>query len=155
MISDTHLCSQLQEQFDYYELGLGPLLPETKNQMEKHFESCDHCQKWLSEWELIKLDTRLLDQLEVPSTVLANIMSQIEPAQVAVPLTVTSPTLFKSDLLIALVALGSLLFAWLRYASEGFEGTAAWCFSFIVLFAVHYMFQTLSQGKDQEPAYQT
>src|SRR5450432_1146706 len=79
MISNQ-FCNDAQEQFDIHELGLGPLDANAKKQMERHFEDCEPCQKWLADWELIKLDTRELIQLEVPSTVLSSIMANIEPA---------------------------------------------------------------------------
>lgn len=80
MMSDNQMCNDAQEQFDIHELGLAPLDPIARRQMEQHFESCEPCRTWLSNWELIKLDTRELSQLEVPLTVLSSIMSEINAA---------------------------------------------------------------------------
>jgi hypothetical protein len=161
MTSSIQSCSDAQERFDIHELGLAPLETEAKRQMEQHFKTCEPCQKWLSQWELVKLEAHSLEQLEVPAMILPSIMSKIEAAPPLVPhvqsatISTTSSTsqtpLFQSDLLVAAAAFVLLLAASLQYASESFEGTASWCFSFAVLFAVQYFLK----GKTSEPQFKT
>ena len=154
MRGNNQSCDQAQEQFDVHELGLGPLDPAARKQMELHFDDCQPCRKWLSDWELIKLDTHELVQLEVPSTVLSSIMAKIEPAPSEVASfedIIAMVPILRSDALIAVIAFAALLLAGFHYASEGFEGTAAWCAGFIVLFLANH----LSKAMDQEPLYKT
>ncbi|HEY9682830.1 MAG TPA: hypothetical protein V6C86_14740 [Oculatellaceae cyanobacterium] len=175
MTSINQSCSDAQERFDTHELGLAPIGTEEKRQMEQHFKTCEPCQKWLSQWELIKLEAHGLEQLEVPSSVLASIMTKIDEAPVLIPqvqdsLAVTPAAIavgahtpspvtnlpakaqtFQSDLLVACSALALLIAASLHYASESLEGTASWCFSFAVLFAIQHFLR----GNAQEPQFKT
>lgn len=173
MTSISQSCVDAQERFDTHELGLAPLGTEEKRQMEQHFKTCEPCQKWLSQWELIKLEAHGLELLEVPSSVMASIMTKIDEAPGLVPqmqdslaiapaaaavgtlsqvtnLSAKAQT-FQSDLLVACSALALLIAASLHYASESLEGTASWCFSFAVLFAIQYFLR----GNAQEPQFKT
>jgi hypothetical protein len=135
-------CNKIQEQFDLCELGLEQFDHTARKHMELHIESCSHCKQWLSEWELIKLETQQLPQLEVPDLVLANIMSKIEPPPQVVP------KFAKTDLLLAAAGLAMLLFSSMHYAADGLEGGMTWCLCFLILLAASQIFKFTGQEMD-------
>lgn len=136
---DANICEEYQNQFDLSELGLRHLVQDERQNLERHFEDCDHCRKWLSDWELIKLSTRDLSQLEVPSTVMAGIMSKlaVPPERVLVPAV--------SEVVIGGAGFGVLLLASAYYSAENPDGLAAWCVSFCLLICAHYFFSFTSR----------
>jgi hypothetical protein len=135
-------CNKIQEQFDRCELGLEQFDVTARKQMESHIESCGHCKQWLSQWELIKFQTQQLPQLEVPGSVLANIMAKTAPA----PHTV--PQFAISDLLLAAAGLAMLLFSSMHYAADGLEGGMAWCLCFLILLGASQIFKVTGQDMD-------
>jgi hypothetical protein len=139
---DAKICDEFQNQFDLCELGLRHFGQDERKQLERHFEKCDRCQRWLSDWELIKLSTRELTQLEVPDTVLAGIMTKLEPA----PALAKLPMSVNSDVLFGGAGLCVLLLASIFYASEGTEGAVSWCLSFVILLCAHYFFNSRKTG---------
>jgi hypothetical protein len=135
-------CKKIQEQFDLRELGLEQFDVTARKQMESHIESCSHCKDWLSQWELIKFETQQLPQLEVPGSVLANIMAKIDPAPQMVP------KFAMTDWLLAGAGLAMLLFSSMHYAADGLEGGMAWCLCFLVLFGASQIFRFTGQEMD-------
>jgi hypothetical protein len=137
---DAKICDQVQNQFDLCELGLRQLEADERKLLERHFESCKPCQKWLADWELIKLNTRELTQLEVPDSVLAGVMKGLEPGRLALP------TLPKSDLLLGGAGLCVLFLTSIFYAAEGAEGAISWGLSFLLLLVAHYLLNLQKPG---------
>jgi hypothetical protein len=137
---DAKICDEFQNQFDLCELGLKQLSPDERKPLERHIEDCKACQKWLSDWELIKLSTHQLSQLEVPDTVLSGIMTKLEPARSELSMPV------KSDFLLGAAGLGVLLVSSVCYAAEGTDGVMSWCLSFVVLLFAHYLLNSRKMG---------
>jgi hypothetical protein len=135
-------CDEIQNQFDLCELGLGQFDLSARKQMESHIGSCDQCKKWLSDWELIKLETQQLPQLEAPTSIVANVMSKIETTPKPVP------TFAVSDLLLTVAGLALLIFSSRHYGADGIEGSMAWCLCFLILFAVSQIFKVKGQETD-------
>jgi predicted anti-sigma-YlaC factor YlaD len=135
-------CNKIQEQFDLRELGLEQFDLPARKLMESHIESCSHCKEWLSQWELIKFETQQLPQLEVPGSVLANVMSKIDQAPQAVP------KFAITDLLLAVAGLAMLLFSSTHYAADGLEGCIAWCLCFLLLYGTSQIFKFTRKEMD-------
>jgi len=135
-------CEKTQEQFDLCELGLEQFDVITRNQMESHIESCGDCRNWLSQWELTKLEAQQMPQLEVPSSVMVNVMAKIDSTPQAVP------QFIKSDLMLAVAGLAMLLFSSMHYAADGLEGGMAWCLCFLILLGISQIFKVTGQGKE-------
>ncbi len=128
-------CHEMRNRFDLSDLRLTEMNEEEKARIENHFQTCKHCQSWMSEWELIKFEVRELPELAVPDSVLANVMAQVNAAV---------ERSFFEEFGLALSAFAFLLVALSMFAGEAPDGMLSWCVSFIILLAMHQFAKTRS-----------
>jgi hypothetical protein len=144
MKSDSNItCEELQKRFDPLELTASNLSEIEQKLIQDHTATCPDCERLLKDWEVITKSAREMPQLEVPESVLKNIMSSV---QSTTKVAIKEKTV-KTDIIWLIGGFSALLLASSCLGADSLEGIASWSVSLAAALLIHHF---LGSGKLKE-----
>jgi hypothetical protein len=136
-------CEEFQKHFDPFELSSSHLSESQQTLSLAHTTTCPGCERWVKDWELITRSARKMPQLEVPTSVLTNVMSVVQPTTSVG----TKEQMIQADVIWLIAGFGALLLASTCLGADSSEGVASWSLSFVIVVLINRLLKSGAQGE--------